>query len=184
MKNNILKTAFVLGLSALSLVSCNRNDDDVDDLPQEELSNIILLVKDNETHVTNTYDYSVNSTTYPTITLLEGHSYSVQTVFKNGDENVTQEIIDAKDEHFLTYNFTSNNVTLTRTDDESSTNSDGVKIGLKTNWVVNSASAAGAKIIVTLIHGPASASEEQNGTVWGSVTGGETDAMATYHVGN
>lgn len=170
-------------LPIITLISCNRPEDE-DDLVQEEISNIILLVKNNTTNLTEAYDYAANSATFPSISLLSGTTYSVEAVFKNGNEDVTQEIIDAKDEHFLTYDFTSTNVTLTRTDDESSTNSEGVKIGLKTNWAVNSTSASGAKLILTLYHEPASASEAQSGTTWGTVTGGETDAKATYELGN
>lgn len=188
MKNkfNLKKLASVLAVLflALTVVSCQR-DEEEDDLPQEELTNIILNVKDLSTSVVTTYNYSVGSGAAPAIKLADGKSYEVEMVFKNGNEDVTQEIKDAKDEHFLTFDFPKSSVTLTRIDDASSTRTDGKKVGLKTKWdvtkVVNSSSPV---VKVSLYHESATVSESLNGTVWGSQTGGETDAEATFGLSN
>lgn len=188
MKNkfNLKKLASVLAVLflALTMVSCQR-DEDEDDIPQEELTNILLNVKDLSTNAVTTYNYSVGSGAAPTIKLVDAKSYEVEMVFKNGNEDVTQEIKDAKDEHFLIFDFPKSSVVLTRIDDASSTRTDGKKVGLKTKWdvtkVVNSSSPV---VKVTLIHEPATVSESLNGTAWGSVTGGETDAEATFGLSN
>src|SRR5215813_3452241 len=119
MKNIFKNTTLILGLLflavSLSLTSCNRSDDEADDLPQEELSDVLLRVTDEATGVPVVYDYQVNSTTNPNVKLIDGHTYDVQVIFKNGDEDATEEIKDAVDEHFLVYNFPNSDITLTRT---------------------------------------------------------------------
>ena len=87
--------------------------------------------------------------------------------------------------HFLIYDFQGSQINITREDDASSTRSDGAKVGLVTKWnvtkVVNSSSP---KLILTLIHDATSVNEAQNGTTFGNVVGGETDAMATFGISN
>lgn len=196
MKHLFKNSARILGLLAvagtLTLTSCRSDDEEtVDDLPQEELSNILLKVTDQATSASVTYDYVINGSTNPTITLVDGHTYDVEAIFKNGSEDVTQEIRDAKDEHFLVFNFPNSDVTLTRTDDATSTRADGKHVGLKTKWVVTDAvknTTATAQLVMTLYHEPATVSEASaasgNGIVYGTQTGGETDAQATYKITN
>lgn len=196
MKNIFKNTSIILGLllcaAAFNLTSCNRSDDEADDLPQEELSNILLKVTDQADKSSTLYDYQVNSTSNPNIKLINGHTYDVEVLFKNGDENANDEIIKAKDEHFLVYNFPNSDITLTRTDDSSSTRGDGKHVGLKTKWVVNTAvkntAATSTQLILTLYHEPKTVSEASspsgNGVVYGQQTGGETDAQATYNLSN
>ncbi|MET3035535.1 hypothetical protein ABXT08_05510 [Chryseobacterium sp. NRRL B-14859] len=195
MKNIFKNTTLILGLLflavSLSLTSCNRSDDEADDLPQEELSDVLLKVTDEATGVPVVYDYQVNSTTNPNVKLINGHTYNVEVIFKNGDEDATQEIRDAKNAHFLVYNFPNSDITLTRTDDASSTRGDGNRVGLKTKWVVNTAvknTAAASQLVLTLFHEPVTVSEASevsgNGIVYGTHTGGETDAQANYNIIN
>ncbi|WP_426479801.1 hypothetical protein ACP3T3_10435 [Chryseobacterium sp. CBSDS_008] len=194
MKNIFKNTTLILGLLflavSLSLTSCNRSDDEADDLPQEELSDVLLRVTDQanpNNHIV--YDYQVNSTTNPNVKLIDGHTYDVEVIFKNGDEDATQEIIEAKDAHFLVYNFPNSDITLTRTDDF--TRGDGNRVGLKTKWVVNTAvknASASSQLVLTLFHEPVTVSEASavsgNGVIYGTHTGGETDAQANYNIIN
>ena len=194
MKNIFKNTTLILGLFfavSLSVTSCNRSDDEADDLPQEELSDVLLRVTDVATGTPVVYDYQVNSTTNPNVKLINGHTYNVEVIFKNGNEDATQEIKDAKDEHFLVYNFPNSDITLTRTDDASSTRGDGNRVGLKTKWVVNTAvknASAPSQLVLTLFHEPVTVSETSaasgNGVIYGTHTGGETDAQANYNIIN
>ncbi|MPS65309.1 MAG: hypothetical protein DI622_06325 [Chryseobacterium sp.] len=195
MKNIFKNTTLILGLLflavSLSLTSCNRSDDEADDLPQEELSDVLLRVTDEATGVPVVYDYQVNSTTNPNVKLIDGHTYDVQVIFKNGDEDATEEIKDAVDEHFLVYNFPNSDITLTRTDDPEFVRADGNHVGIKTKWVVNKAvknTSAAAQLVLTLYHEPVTVSEASsvsgNGVVYGTHTGGETDAQANYNIIN
>ncbi|KFF13274.1 hypothetical protein IW15_05620 [Chryseobacterium soli] len=190
-KNTTLIVALLIIAFSFSLTSCNRSDDEKDDLPQEELSDVLLKVTDAATQTTVTYDYQVNSTTNPNVKLVDGHTYNVEVIFKNGDEDATEEIRTAKDEHFLVYNFPNSDIVMTRTDDASSTRADGKHVGLKTKWVVNTAvknSAATSQLVLTLYHEPVSVSEASavsgNGVVYGIQSGGETDAQALYNIIN
>lgn len=195
MKNIFKNTTLILGLlflaASLSLISCNRSDDEADDLPQEELSDVLLRVTDEATGIPVVYDYQVNSTTNPNVQLTNGHTYNVEVIFKNGDEDATEEIKEAVNEHFLVYNFPNSDITLTRTDDPEFVRADGNKVGIKTKWVVNNAiknTSAPAQLVLTLYHEPVAVSEASsvsgNGVVYGTHTGGETDAEATYNLSN
>lgn len=174
-----------LFLMMISTFSCSRADEDEDVLTQEDISNIILVVKEEISGTAVTYNYVLNSSTNPVIKLEDGKKYSVSAFFKNGNEDETESIKSAKDEHFLLYQFQGSTINLTRQDDDSSTRSDGNKVGLLTKWEVQKAvNAAEPKLILTLIHDANSVSETQNGTTFGSVEGGETDAMAIFGISN
>ena len=186
MKNILKKSASILGLfllaGSLSLTSCNRSDDDSDALPQEEISNVTDTAPNS---VTKEYDYQLNTGTFPKIALEDGHTYNVSAQFLLHGEDVTNEIIEAKDQHFLVYNFTDSDIQLIRTDDAASTRTDGNHIGLKTQWKVNKAVAGdGVKINIILYHESATISEARNTAngEWGKQTGGEVDADIKYSI--
>ncbi|MGN7759017.1 hypothetical protein [Chryseobacterium lathyri] len=191
-KNTTLIVSLLMIAFSLSLTSCNRGDDDEkDDLPQEELSDVLLKVTDEATGTAVIYDYQVNSTSNPNVKLVNGHTYNVEVIFKNGDEDANEEIETAKDEHFLVYNFPNSDIVMTRTDGAASTRADGKRVGLKTKWVVNTAvknASAPSQLVLTLYHEPVSVSEASavsgNGVVYGVQSGGETDAQATYNLIN
>ncbi|CAA7194053.1 hypothetical protein [Chryseobacterium potabilaquae] len=191
---NIINVLAVL-MIAITIVSCQRNGSVAeDDLPQEELTNIILKVRDispGSTAPAIPYNYSMGAGGAPTIQLQDGKTYEVIAEFKNGNEDVTQEIIDAKNEHFLIFNFPNSDISLTRTDDANSTRGDEKRVGLRTEWVVNKAKknpSATSQLIFTLYHEPASVTEDSqtngNGIIFGTQVGGETDAQASYNIIN
>lgn len=181
--NKLISLLAVLFL-IFNVISCQRDEDvAADDLPQEELTKITLNVKDIATGASANYSYIIGSAA-PVIPLTDGKSYEVTTTFWNGSEDVTKEIKDAKDEHFLIFDFPRSTINLTRLDDESSTGKLG-KVGLKTKWEIEKVVKSSSPLLqLTLIHEPATANEAQNGTAWGSVTGGETDAQATFGLSN
>lgn len=191
LNTTFVKPSFVFLLSAMSIISCNRADDTADDLPQEEISNVVLVVKDEATGASKFYDYQINGSKNPEIQLTNGHSYEVSVNFMNGAENTNSEIAAAKDEHFLIYNFPNSDIALTRTDDASTTRKDGAHVGMKTKWVVNQAvknTAAPATLILTLYHQSKTVTEtvttSGNNVFYGGQTGGNTDAVATYILRN
>lgn len=179
MKNLIIKITAILSL--MLIFSCSRADENDDVLSQEEISNIILNVKDDVTGISKTYNCTLNSVNNPVIQLTDGKTYTVSTVFKGGNKDLTQEIIDERDEHFILFNFINSNVAVQRIDPD--LRSDGKRLGILTKWTVNNATnGTQPQVLVTLIHDAASVDEAQNGTEWGSVTGGETDALATFGI--
>lgn len=188
--NNLFNTKNIIKLLAALLItftvfSCQRDGSaEEDDIPQEELTNVILSVRDVNTTTAIRYNYSIGAGGQPNIKLEDGKSYEVSVIFQNGDEDVTDEIRQAKNEHFLIFDFPKSNINVTRLDGTSSTGSLG-KVGLITRWdVVKVVNNAGPFLKLDLIHAPQSANEAKNGTAWGSVVGGETDAEATFNLTN
>lgn len=121
------------------------------------------------------------------ITLKNGNVYDVTLSLEEPHDdhthNVTEEIIEEKEDHFFTYRFAEVSVNIKRTDDANTTRKDGTKIGLKTQWTVNSAPKDGAKVNIKLHHKPASVSvADANGNEAGSAKGGEEDIDAVYNI--
>ncbi len=164
-------------------ISCSRTDENDDVLSQEDISNIIFHVKDDVTGVSADYNYTVNSATNPIIKLVDGKIYTVTIDFKNGNENATQEIINAIDEHFFIFNFHGSQINLTREDDI--LRSDGKKVGFKTKWeVIKAVNSSSPNLEFTVIHDASAVTEEANGSTYGTAEGGETDAMAIFGISN
>ncbi|MDM1556815.1 MULTISPECIES: hypothetical protein [Chryseobacterium] len=182
---NIIKLLAALFITVTTFISCQRNGSaEEDDLPQEELTNIVLLVTEEGTTNTISYDYSIGAGGTPTIPLKDGKSYTVEAKFRNGNEDATKEIIDAKNEHFLIFDFPKSDITVAR-EDGGDLRNDGKRVGLRTKWTVAKAVNGDAPFLkLTLIHSPESVNDAKSGTAWGSVTGGETDAEAKYNLSN
>ncbi|CEJ71132.1 hypothetical protein BN1195_03475 [Chryseobacterium oranimense G311] len=189
--NKLFNTKNIFRLLALlfitvTVISCQRDGSVAeDDLPQEELTNIILLVKEDTPGSTAIeYNYSIGAGGIPNIPLKDGKSYTVEAKFRNGNEDATGEIIDAKNEHFLIFDFPKSKINITRLDGNDLRN-DGKRVGLKTKWdVVQAVDGTSPFLKLTLIHSPESVNDAKAGTAWGSVVGGETDAEATYNLSN
>ncbi|MCY0968664.1 hypothetical protein [Chryseobacterium wangxinyae] len=182
---NIIKLLAVLFIT-ITVVSCQRDGSaEEDDLPQEELTNIILLVKEDSPGATAIeYNYSIGAGGIPTIPLTNGKTYTVEAKFRNGNDDATQEIIEAKDEHFMIFDFPKSTINITRLDGNDLRN-DGKRVGLRTKWeVVNVVNSSSPFLKLDLIHAPQSVNDAKSGTAWGSVVGGETDAEATYNLIN
>lgn len=183
---------FVLGLMVFLTISCHRDDNEIDDFPQEEMSNVLLLVSDKtDTAIpTKVYNFQINGSSFPNIQLVNGHTYDVEVQFKNGAEDMNGDILDAVNEHFLVFDFPNSDINLTRLNGND-LRTDGLYVGLKTEWTVNqAANNAGAQLILTLYHAsePSSvsdvASPSGTGKVYGKQSGGETDAKAIYKLSN
>ena len=72
---------------AVISISCSRADEDADVLSQEDISNIILNVKNDASGISQTYNYTLNAATNPVIKLTDGANYTVTAIFKNGNED-------------------------------------------------------------------------------------------------
>lgn len=183
---------FVLGLMAFLTISCHRDDNEIDDFPQEEMSNVLLLVSDktDTTIPAKVYNFQINGSSFPNIQLVNGHTYDVEVQFKNGAEDMNGDILDAVNEHFLVFDFPNSDINLVRKNG-GDLRADGLYVGLKTEWTVNqAANNSGAQLILTLYHAsePSSvsdvASPSGTGKVYGKQSGGETDAKAIYKLSN
>lgn len=197
MKNKLrlrsLASVLAVLLMVFGLTSCHRDDDDTDILPEEEMTNIKLYFTDDADH-TEEYNYLINGTSTPVIKLVDGKTYTVEAEFWNGDEDVTEEIKDAKDNHFIIFGFPNSKIDVERLDDSESTTPTH-KVGLKTKWTVNKVSngSSQASFVLTLKHAKEkddlqpneAAIVSTNGITWGSAGDkADDDAKATFGLSN
>lgn len=184
MKN--LKYSLLFLVSVLGLTSCSNDDDSAPEAVNETevITNVTLTFTDDAgTSKTYTYTnprYRDDSYTAPNIQLESGKTYQVMANFydKSDPDNPevkTNEIIEEKDDHFLEYRFTNVNIGLSRTDGDETTDSNGVQIGLHTQWVAGD--AGNGTVQVTLVHQPET--KDPSDPI-GNHTGGETDAQVAF----
>lgn len=182
-----IKFASLLFVASLALNSCSNDDNDEPEVVNEEevISDVSITVTDSEGAAT-TYTYTdplYRSSDYtdPVIHLTSGETYTVEMNFYNNSdpadpEVVTEEIKEEKDDHFLEFGFETADVTVARVDSDV-TDSNGIKIGLKTQWTAGDPAEGSAT--VTLIHQPET---KNTSDPKGTHTGGETDAQVTYNL--
>lgn len=184
---------FAVLLLVFGLTSCHRDDDEADDLPQEDMTNLILKVTD-DTGKAESYNFLLGSATFPTIKLVDGKTYNVEAQFMNGTEDVTGEIKEAKDNHFLIFNFPNSKIDVERLDGDDSTTATH-KVGLKTKWAVNKVnnSSNAAALVLTLKHADLkedlqpneAAVTSTNGIQWGTAgSRALDDAVANFGLSN
>lgn len=171
------------GLVALSLLSCRNNEVPEDIHEHEEANKVTVTITETGTTNTQTVNYIVGSGADKGITLAPGKTYNTNVKFyhqHNGvSEDMTDEIIKEKDEHFLVYQFVGITGTVTRTSADP-VRKDDKKLGLNTLWNITAA-APGSKAVIKLIHLPATVDDAANGGA-GAYTGGETDVSVEFAV--
>lgn len=174
-----------LGLASLMLmaVSCRKDDKPVDVHEHEEANKVVIAYKEaNQPNSTaKTVTYNVGAGITEKMDLENNKSYNVTVSFFHDDENITGEIKEEVNEHFMQYLFANLNVNVLRSPSASETRADGKKLGLNTVWAVTSAPVADSKVKVSLIHGPQSVDDVANNG-GGSYQGGEPDVAFTVEV--
>ncbi|CAA7386856.1 hypothetical protein [Chryseobacterium fistulae] len=186
MKNffNITLLLFVATL----LFSCrNGNDDIPEDIHEhEEIEQLVVtLTNKNDATDIQTIKY-IGGLADGHIHAHAGDVYDVSLDFqvKHDDHyhSVNDEILEEKNEHFITYNFAGADIKVKRADNDV-VRSDGKKLGLKTEWTVASTTSTG-KVNIKLIHGPSSVNDNSPSAdnQLGSVVGGESDVDALIDI--
>ncbi len=174
---------FTAVLFFATVFSCRNNDIPEDIHEHEEVNKITLTITENGTANTQTVSFQEGTGATAPISLENGKLYNVSVGFfhhHNGvDEDMTSEIIEERDEHFIKYQFGGIQVDVLRTA-EDAVRSDNQKFGLKTQWTVNSA-PTNAVAIVQLFHGSDSVNDSDNNG-GGSTVGGEADVNAQFTV--
>lgn len=170
-KLNVIK--FIISTVSFMLLSCGKDNHDNHDHEEENITKVTYNIT--QEGKTNMYSWEAGKT-LPIINLTQGTA-DVFVQFFNEKEEVTPEVIAEKNAHFIVYGFTnSKTILLTRTDDISTTRTDGKKLGLKSSWTI---SADGTNDVnIKLIHEPNTVNDE--GT--GSYSGGATDVDATLKI--
>ncbi|TYA71521.1 hypothetical protein [Seonamhaeicola marinus] len=199
MKNvKIALTSLLVGALLLT-TSCSDDDSPEQGHHHDEVTLVQVIVTDGDGN-TETYDIHAEHEDHDDkngnkeeddeveIELYANSTYSVEIKFLNDEdpndiEDATLEILEEKDEHFIVFSKEAGvNLSITRTDDASSTRADGNKIGLSTDWTTGAASPEG-HVEVKLYHEPTEVSEASNGNDFGSVgAGSETDVDVHFAV--
>ncbi|MDP9960079.1 hypothetical protein [Chryseobacterium lathyri] len=178
----------LLLLAAVLLFSC-RNDDNTD-IPEdihehEEISKLEVTIADNAGGTPQVITY-IGGVANKKIILQNGKTYNVsldfQTIHDDHSHSANDEIIEEKDEHFITYKFAGVNVNVKRAADDI-VRTDGNKLGLKTVWTVTGA-PSNATANIKLIHAPSAVNQNSPSAdnQQGTTTGGESDVDALIGV--
>lgn len=180
---NIINITLVLFITSL-VFSCRSNDDIPEDIHEhEEIEKMVVTITNkNDASDVQIINY-IGGVADKHIHLHSGDVYAVELDFqvKHDDHyhSVNDDITEEKDEHFILYNFAGADVTVKRVTDDI-VRTDGKKLGLKTEWIINSTASTG-KVNIKLNHGASSVNDNypSSDNQLGSVTGGESDIDAT-----
>jgi len=181
----LLKSSLLLCFLSICLISCSDDNDIPEPVNQHEVISDVSLSFTDANGETSTYTYTdpryrEQDYTDPVIQLDTGKVYQVSVKFLDKTdpahvENITAEVIEEKDDHFVEYGFTNVQLDLIRTDNAETTDSNGVQIGIHTQWTP--VEVGQGQVQVTLIHQPES-KDTSNPT--GDHIGGETDAQVRF----
>ncbi|OJX32079.1 MAG: hypothetical protein BGO86_07810 [Chryseobacterium sp. 36-9] len=171
-------------LAAFFILSCRNSDDDVpeDVHEHDEIGKVVLTL-------TN----KANASDVQTISVISGvadghlHLHAGDTYFavldfqiKHDDHyHSSDEIEEEKDHHFITFNPANADIVVVRAANDI-VRTDGQKLGLRTEWTINSTQETG-KMNIKLVHGPATVNQNYPSAAnqLGQTTGGETDVDIT-----
>lgn len=183
MKNSF-KIIFLL-VAALTVFSCRNSEipEDIHEHNEIEKLTVKLINKDNfaDEQIINYISGKADKNLY----LEEGKTYLVDLDFgvKHDDHyhSVNDDIIEEKDEHYITFAFGGATVKVIRSSDDT-VRTDGKKLGLKTEWTVMTAGNGAANI--KLVHTPATIEENYPAAdnQQGRTTGGEADVNASIGI--
>ena len=183
---NLFNITLVL-FAALILFSCRNNDDIPEDIHEhEEIEKLVVTATNkNDAADIQTINY-IGGVADGHFHFHTGDIYSVKLDFQVRHDDhyhsVNEEIIEERDEHFITFEFAGSDVVIKRNADDT-VRGDGKKLCLSTDWTINSLTETG-NVIIKLVHGPASVEENfpSVNDQKGKTTGGETDVNAKIAV--
>lgn len=179
--------SFIMPMLVLTLfASCSSDDDSSAVTPDEVITDVSVIftnVADANDVVTLTA-VSADGIVAPTLNdnpplvFTAGATYNATITITDevNDENILEEVVDEKDEHFFVYAANTVAFTMVRAaSDEVRT--DGESLGLNTTWTAGTAGTG--TITVQLIHEPTTVSDDGG---FGSASGGEFDINNTWNV--
>ncbi|MFL9834382.1 hypothetical protein [Chryseobacterium terrae] len=170
--------------AALLVFSCRSDDDSIpEDVHEHDEIGKVVLKLTNKNDAADVQTVSVISgEAVGHLHLTVGSTYLAELDFQisHGDHyDSSDEIEEEKDHHFITYNPANADITVLRAANDI-VRTDGQKLGLRTEWKINSTQATG-KMNIKLIHGPATVNQNYPSATnqLGQTTGGETDVDIT-----
>ncbi|MFD2563439.1 type 1 periplasmic binding fold superfamily protein [Aquimarina rubra] len=167
-----------LFLFAIGLTACSSDDDNPQVINEEEtITTVRLTVLEDGATTPEVYTWTESS--QDAISLSADTTYNFKIEFldasdPNDVEDITEEVIAEKDEHFVFYETTVSGLTFTSASDDT-IDSDNIGINISTDW---SSSGTTAGIVrAFLIHEPTSKTGDSRDDF-----GGETDIEVTFDV--
>ncbi|MPS73896.1 MAG: hypothetical protein E2590_12245 [Chryseobacterium sp.] len=174
-------------LVSLFIFSC-RNDDDAvpEDVHEHDEIGKVVLTLTNKADASDVQTVNVISGQADGhLHLHTGDTYTAVLDFqiKHDDHyHSSDEIEEEKDHHFITFGPANADIVVIRAANDI-VRTDGQRLGLRTEWTVNSTQETG-KMNIKLIHGPASVNQNYPSATnqLGQTTGGEADVDITVDV--
>lgn len=178
---NILKNIFLIA-TTVTIVSCNKKDDPKEIHDHEGIHAIEFSITEKD-NTSNKQEIEVHGEEQKTFQLSAGKTYviEIEKLENNDHQNILTDILSAKDEHFFVYSTTLDGYTFTRIDTDSSTRTDGKKMGLKVEITVPTAQSA-KTLNIKLYHGPTSVSDTDNNNLGAATGETELDVNLTVNV--
>lgn len=170
--------------AALLIFSC-RNDDDAipEDVHEHDEIGKVVLKLTNKADAADVQTVNVISGVADAhLHLHAGDTYLAELDFqiKHDDHyHSSDEILEEKDHHFITFSPANADIVVLRAANDI-VRTDGNKLGMKTEWTVNSTQPTG-KMNIKLIHGPTSVNQNYPSATnqLGQTQGGESDVDIT-----
>ena len=171
-------------LVSLFIFSC-RNDDDAvpEDVHEHDEIGKVVLTLTNKADASDVHTVSVIAGKADKhLHLHAGDTYLAVLDFQIAHDDhyhSSDEIEEEKDHHFITFAPANADITVLRAANDI-VRTDGQKLGLRTEWKINSLQSTG-KMNIKLVHGPATVNQNYPSATnqLGQTTGGETDVDIT-----
>ncbi|MDH7446230.1 type 1 periplasmic binding fold superfamily protein [Aquimarina sp. 2201CG14-23] len=177
MKTTINKLA-VLFLFTIAFTSCSSDDDNPLVINEEEtITTVRLTVLESGTTASQVYTWTEDN--QDAITLSANSSYNFKIEFLDESnpsdvEDITAEVIEERDEHYVFYETTVTGLSFTNASDDT-IDGDNIGINISTDW--SSTDAATGIVRAFLIHEPTTKTGDSRDDF-----GGETDIEVTFNV--
>ncbi|WP_299435675.1 type 1 periplasmic binding fold superfamily protein [uncultured Aquimarina sp.] len=178
MKTTINKLAALLFLSTIVFTSCSSDDDNPAVINEEEtITTVRLTVLESGTTAPEVYTWT--ESTQDAITLSANTTYNFKIEFLDESnpsdvDNITEEVIAEKDEHFVFYETTVSGLSFTNASDDT-IDSNNIGINISTDW--SSTDATTGIVRAFLIHEPTTKEGDSRDDF-----GGETDIEVSFSV--
>lgn len=175
--NSLITKKYLIIFSILFIAQSCSKDDPEEIHEHEEINRVSLTFSEGSNSETFTWD---EGSTIPTINIDANKTYQVGFYVYNASnpsdvENVTTEIIEEADEHFVFYELAGiSNLTIQSATNDVS-DSDGIPININTSWTTGDAESGTVRVY--LIHGPSSKSGSTRAQF-----GGGTDVEVNFPI--
>lgn len=177
----------VVLFAALFIFSCRNGDDAVpEDVHEHDEIGRVVLKLTNKADAADVQTVNVISGVADAhLHLHAGDTYVAELDFqiKHDDHyHSSEEVAEEKDHHFITFAPAYADIVVMRAADDI-VRTDGQKLGLKSEWKINSTQTTG-KMNIKLIHGPTSVNQNYPSATnqLGQTQGGESDVDITVDV--